>query len=531
MDDGLPGRHRHRRSSSSCCGLEVEAGLLAGDLADRLGPPHVQRLLGPAGGQDGGFVGDPGLQVQGVGEVELPVDPGGAGEGDLGVLDREVPAIGCSTALFFGFGGHEPADGVGDEPVDLGGTDPVREGCDLGVHEPSGLDREADRLAGDPPGPPRGQVTGQDPGPGAREAVGQLDRFAEVGLAGLGGQPHRERELRHAELRDQRCAGSGDRERLVAVTGEQGGVVDRLGRVQVGPGDGCLQRSGTRRCRQRLDAHARTSSTAGGGVEVGCRRGHGPILLEHTFDSRQDSVDFPLMDKGFRRGLDRLDRQKGAELSRWRWRASLTTKEREPGASRNALPPPPVAALLTTEAAAAARSWSRRARWRSLLDHRGSWGLDRLDHQEGRRFRDGAGAPPQPPQAGSPPGPAPYRPLLLRFSTTRVPPGLDKLDHQKRAEVSRRRWRASSTTEERMPEVHPDPRRTRPLLLRISTNRVPPGLDKLDHQQALDKLDHQNCGGFETALARLLNHRGARGRGLDKLDHREGLDELDHHVP
>ncbi len=150
--------------------LEVEAGLLAGDLADRLGPPHVQRLLGPAGGQDGGFVGDPGLQVQGVGEVELSVDPGGAGEGDLGVLDREVPAIGCSTALFFGFGGHEPADGVGDEPVDLGGTDPVREGCDLGVHEPSGLYRTVRGSRGRSAGP--ATRPGHRPGPGPRCAGG-----------------------------------------------------------------------------------------------------------------------------------------------------------------------------------------------------------------------------------------------------------------------------------------------------------------------------------------------------------------------
>ncbi len=122
----------------------------------------------------------------------------------------------------------------------------------------------------------------------------------------------------------------------------------------------------------------------------------------------------------------------------------------------------------------------------------------------------------------------PYLSPSLRLSTTHMPPGLDKLDHQYRAEVSRRRWRASSTTEERDAGSPPVPRRTSPVAalfrppraagsrqarpprnrggpaylsssLRLSTTRVPPGLDKLDHQNGR--------GGFETALARLLNHR------------------------
>ncbi len=71
------------------------------------------------------------------------------------------------------------------------------------------------------------------------------------------------------------------------------------------------------------------------------------------------------------------------------------------------------------------------------------------------------------------PEPRRTRPPLLRLSTTRMPPGLDKLDHQKGAEVSRRRWRASSTTASR---------RTSPRSLRLSTTHMPPGLDKLDHQ-------------------------------------------------
>ena len=104
-------------------------------------------------------MGDTCLQVEGVGQVQLTVDPGGAVEGDLGVLDREVPAVRRLPALLLGFGGHEPADRVGDQPVDLGGSDPVRVGRDVVVHEPRRLHRQADRLPGDPAGPPRRQLT------------------------------------------------------------------------------------------------------------------------------------------------------------------------------------------------------------------------------------------------------------------------------------------------------------------------------------------------------------------------------------
>ena len=81
-----------------------------------------------------------------------------------------------------------------------------------------------------------GRSPDRDPGPGLREPVPQLEGLTEVGLAGLGGQPDRGRELGHTELRDQRRTGSGDRERLVAVSAQNGRVIDRLRRVQVRPG-------------------------------------------------------------------------------------------------------------------------------------------------------------------------------------------------------------------------------------------------------------------------------------------------------
>ena len=113
--------------------------------------------------------------------------------------------------------------------------------------------------AGDPPGPPRRQVPGPDPGPGAREPVPQLEGLAEVGLAGLGGQPDRGRELRHTELRDQRGARSGDRDRGVA---EADRVVDRLRRVQVRPGARRGEQVGLGGVRGGPVGRGRTPSTA-----------------------------------------------------------------------------------------------------------------------------------------------------------------------------------------------------------------------------------------------------------------------------
>ena len=131
-----------------------------------------------------------------------------------------------------------------------------------------------------------------DPGPGPREPVPQLEGLTEVGLAGLGRQPDRGRELGHAELRDQRGARSGDRRPVVAAAsgprrgstppgagpprrprGEQPG----LGGVRGGPvGARLLEHRSVRRCRGWWFPD------------------DGSILVEQVFDSRVESVDISL---------------------------------------------------------------------------------------------------------------------------------------------------------------------------------------------------------------------------------------------
>ena len=120
----------------------------------------------------------------------------------------------------------------------------------------------------------------------------QLEGLTEVGLAGLGGQPDRGRELGHTELRDQRRTRSRDRQRLVTVPAQQRRVVDRLRRMQVRPGD---------RGAEQVDLGGVGGGTAvpgerehrGSGVEVRdcCGGGHGSILVEHVFEARVESVD------------------------------------------------------------------------------------------------------------------------------------------------------------------------------------------------------------------------------------------------
>ena len=186
----------------------AEVGQLAGDAADRV------------------------LQVQRVGQVQLPGHQRGAGEAHLVRLDREVPPVRRRAAPLFGLLRHEPADRLIDDPVELDRADLVRHRRHLHVHEPRRLDAEgtADGFVGDPPGLPRRQVTALDSRPQSGEPVAQFQGVTQVVLPGLGAHRDRGRELRHTELPHQRCAGSGQGDRLLIDPREvdPGGVALRI---------------------------------------------------------------------------------------------------------------------------------------------------------------------------------------------------------------------------------------------------------------------------------------------------------------
>ncbi len=60
-------------------GVEVECGLGAGEVAQRGGPAGVEGQCGAEGREGGGAVGQHSVEVEGVGEVELGLEPHGAG--------------------------------------------------------------------------------------------------------------------------------------------------------------------------------------------------------------------------------------------------------------------------------------------------------------------------------------------------------------------------------------------------------------------------------------------------------------------
>ncbi len=218
---------------------------MAGDLAGGDGPADVQRLLRPTESELLGCLGQGGVEVQGVGEVELALDAGGAVEGDLVVVETHVATIGGLGGVGGCLLGHEPDDCFLDEAFEGGVPDLVGEPGDLGIDEPDGFGGQQQGVLGDPAGPPGLEVTGHHPGPHLGQAVLELDRVGDQGAAGVGGEPDREGEFGDAELRDQGCPRPGQEQTGVATGGDPGrGVVDRLGWVLLGPGGGTQENGG-----------------------------------------------------------------------------------------------------------------------------------------------------------------------------------------------------------------------------------------------------------------------------------------------
>ena len=133
--------------------VEVEGELVAGEVAGGEGAAHLEGFGAAGGGQRLRTLGDRGVQVQCVGQVELGLDEGGALQGDLVVVEGDVAPLGRGLGVGLGLGGHVPGLGDLDEPVQRGRADPVCERRDLGVDEPRGLQGEARGSARRPAGP------------------------------------------------------------------------------------------------------------------------------------------------------------------------------------------------------------------------------------------------------------------------------------------------------------------------------------------------------------------------------------------
>ena len=122
-----------------------------------------------------GVRGDRGLQVQGVGQVQVAVDTDPARDGCVADPDVEVPGLGRGEVFCFGGLGVEPGLGLLDQPGQLHGADGVRERRDLRVHERrslratgTGCGPRSMRAATPPAPPPRGGPSSAGAGNGPR---------------------------------------------------------------------------------------------------------------------------------------------------------------------------------------------------------------------------------------------------------------------------------------------------------------------------------------------------------------------------
>ncbi len=218
---GLQRRLRFGLGPGAGFGLEAEGELAPGQVPGGDRAPHIQRVFGAEGGELGGSGTQGVVEVEGIGEVELGIDPCGAGEGDLVEVDVEVPPVRSGLAAFGGQVGHEPGDRSVDQPLGLGRTSAVGVAGQLGIDVLGGLGGEAQGLLGDPAGPPRRQRPGPDAGPDPGQSAGQLEGFGDQPPP----RPRREAqgggELGDRELRDQRATLPGDRDPGVAAVLDQ----------------------------------------------------------------------------------------------------------------------------------------------------------------------------------------------------------------------------------------------------------------------------------------------------------------------
>nr|WP_255890180.1 hypothetical protein [Nocardioides astragali] len=275
--------------------MEVEGGLGPGEVAEGGSPSGVEGLGGAEGLAPLGAVGQDAVDVEGVGQVDLRLDPYGAGEVDVLAVNRDVPRVHGQVAVIgvrrrIRWGELEALDALWDQPVELGGADASGDGRDLGIDPPGRLRSQrrggVDRGFGHHPGPPRRDPTRLHLRPQPREPVPQLQGVPDQPLRRHRRDPEDGAELGDAELRHRRAALTGDGFLvLTSRHGEGRRHVDRLRRMEVRPAGGEVELTGSFGVLDLSRGLDRGEQT--GGVEVSdlclaspCKR------PDHVFDSR-----------------------------------------------------------------------------------------------------------------------------------------------------------------------------------------------------------------------------------------------------
>ena len=141
----------------------------------------VERRVGSEGLQRRGAVGEGPVEVEGVGDVELGLEPHRAGEVDVVVVDRGVARVDVEVAVLrvrgrVGLGEVVALDRLRDEPVQL-----RRHRCDRRPRRP------ARRRTPRPPGSGRGSGGWWSPRPSGPAMPGPVRRGPAPTAAGGGG--------------------------------------------------------------------------------------------------------------------------------------------------------------------------------------------------------------------------------------------------------------------------------------------------------------------------------------------------------
>ena len=128
--------------------MEVERGLRPRQVTERGGTASVEGQARPEGLEGGGAVGQHPVQVEGVGEVELGLEPHGAGVVHVLGVQGRVPRVDGEVAVLR-VGSRIRSievvtlDGFRHEPVELRRADLPGHGGDLDVDPPGCLDSQA----------------------------------------------------------------------------------------------------------------------------------------------------------------------------------------------------------------------------------------------------------------------------------------------------------------------------------------------------------------------------------------------------
>ncbi|CAM3910522.1 hypothetical protein NOZE110980_19780 [Nocardioides zeicaulis] len=209
-------------SDGNALGAEVEGRLGAGEVTEGSGTSRTERRGRAQRLQRCGAVGDGGVEVVGVGEVELGVHPHHAVvvhvtgvEGDVTGVVVEV-LVGLEVLVVLtglevrprGNAEVVALDRFGDEPVELRRADLPGDGGDLGVDPPRRLGRECGNVVdgglGDQACSPRRDAAGVHLSPEPRQPMPQLERVADQLLRRRG------RDAQHRpELGEQNSVTSG----------------------------------------------------------------------------------------------------------------------------------------------------------------------------------------------------------------------------------------------------------------------------------------------------------------------------------